>query len=37
MIDVPLFWQRWRLDSPRLTALTDAVREAARRHLRPSP
>jgi len=37
VIDVPLFWQRWRLDSPRLTALTDAVREAARRHLRPSP
>lgn len=34
VIDVPLFWQRWRLDSPRLTALTDAVREAARRHLR---
>jgi LysR family transcriptional regulator (chromosome initiation inhibitor) len=37
VIDVPLFWQRWRLDSPRLTALTDAVREAARRHLRHSP
>jgi LysR family transcriptional regulator, chromosome initiation inhibitor len=34
VIDVPLFWQRWRLDSPRLTALTDAVREAARKHLR---
>ena len=34
VIDVPLFWQRWRLDSPRLTALSDAVREAARRHLR---
>jgi LysR family transcriptional regulator, chromosome initiation inhibitor len=33
VIDVPLFWQRWRLDSARLTALTDAVREAARRHL----
>ena len=26
VIDVPLHWQRWRLDSPRLTALTDAVR-----------
>ena len=34
VLDVPLFWQRWRLDSPRLTALTDAVREAAGRHLR---
>ena len=33
VIDVPLFWQRWRLDSPRLTTLTDAVREAAGRHL----
>jgi LysR family transcriptional regulator, chromosome initiation inhibitor len=34
VLDVPLFWQRWRLDSPRLTILTDAVREAAGRHLR---
>jgi LysR family transcriptional regulator (chromosome initiation inhibitor) len=34
VLDVPLFWQRWRLDSPRLTTLTDAVREAAARHLR---
>ena len=33
VIDVPLYWQRWRLDSARLTALTTAVREAARRHL----
>jgi LysR family transcriptional regulator, chromosome initiation inhibitor len=33
VIDVPLYWQRWRLDSARLTALTDAVQEAARRHL----
>lgn len=33
VIDVPLHWQRWRLDSARLTALTSAVREAARRHL----
>ncbi len=32
-LDVPLYWQRWRLDSPRLTALTGAVREAARSHL----
>ena len=34
VLDVPLFWQRWRLDSPRLTTLTDAVREAAGSHLR---
>jgi LysR family transcriptional regulator (chromosome initiation inhibitor) len=34
--DVPLYWQRWRLDSPRLTMLTDAVRTAARRNLRPA-
>ena len=34
VLDVPLFWQRWRLDSPRLTTLTDAVREAAGQHLR---
>lgn len=33
VIDVPLHWQRWRLDSARLTALTSAVRKAARRHL----
>jgi LysR family transcriptional regulator, chromosome initiation inhibitor len=32
-LDVPLYWQRWRLDSPRLTVLTGAVREAAQRHL----
>jgi LysR family transcriptional regulator, chromosome initiation inhibitor len=33
VIDVPLHWQRWRLDSPRLTALTNAVQTAAERHL----
>jgi LysR family transcriptional regulator (chromosome initiation inhibitor) len=33
VIDVPLHWQRWRLDSPRLTALTDAVRTGACRQL----
>src|SRR5487761_134672 len=32
-IDVPLYWQRWRLDSPKLAALTTAVRTAAARHL----
>jgi LysR family transcriptional regulator, chromosome initiation inhibitor len=33
VVDVPLYWQRWRLDSPRLAALTDEVRDAAARHL----
>jgi LysR family transcriptional regulator, chromosome initiation inhibitor len=33
VIDIPLHWQRWRLDSPKLAALTDAVRTAAARHL----
>jgi len=32
-IDVPLYWQRWRVDSPRLAGLTEAVRRAARAHL----
>ena len=35
VIDIPLHWQRWRLDSPKLAALTAAVRAAAR-HLLPS-
>jgi len=34
VIDIPLYWQRWRLDSPRLTALTTSVRTAAARYLR---
>lgn len=34
VIDVPLHWQRWRLDSPKLAALTAAVRATAARHLR---
>lgn len=34
-VDVPLHWQRWRLDSPTLTRLTAAVRAAARVTLRP--
>ena len=34
MIDVPLHWQRWRLDSPKLATLTTAVRVAAARQLR---
>jgi LysR family transcriptional regulator (chromosome initiation inhibitor) len=33
VIDVPLYWQRWRLDSARVATLTEAVRQAARRHL----
>ena len=33
--DVPLYWQRWRLESPALAELTTAVRAAARRRLRP--
>lgn len=39
-VDVPLFWQRWRLDTDALVALTDDVRRAARRGLRrggPTP
>lgn len=33
-VDVPLFWQRWRLDSPTLDRLSDVVRRAARPVLR---
>ena len=28
-LDVPLFWQCWKLDSPLVEAITDAVRSAA--------
>jgi len=28
-IDVPLYWQVWRLRSPRITRLTDAIRTSA--------
>ena len=28
-LDVPLYWHRWRLDSPALKALSEAVRRAA--------
>lgn len=34
-LDIPLVWQRWRLDSPALDALTAAVRRAAAHALRP--
>jgi LysR family transcriptional regulator (chromosome initiation inhibitor) len=33
-VDVPLHWVRWRLDSPALERLSDAVHAAARAHLR---
>jgi LysR family transcriptional regulator (chromosome initiation inhibitor) len=33
-LDVPLYWQRWRLDSPALAALTEAVRATAATALR---
>jgi LysR family transcriptional regulator (chromosome initiation inhibitor) len=33
-LDVPLYWQRWRLDSPTLDELTAAVTEAATGALR---
>jgi LysR family transcriptional regulator (chromosome initiation inhibitor) len=29
-VEVPLHWQQWKLDSPALAALTQAVLEAAR-------
>lgn len=35
-LDVPLYWQRWRIDSVVLGALTDTVLEAAGRVLRAS-
>lgn len=34
--DVPLYWQRWRLESPVLDALTEVVRRTAREVLRRS-
>jgi LysR family transcriptional regulator (chromosome initiation inhibitor) len=33
-VDVPLYWQAWRLHSPRIDRLSDAVAEAARTGLR---
>jgi LysR family transcriptional regulator (chromosome initiation inhibitor) len=35
-VDVPLHWQRWRLESSVLDRLTEAVRRAARSALRPA-
>jgi LysR family transcriptional regulator (chromosome initiation inhibitor) len=34
-IDVVLYWQQWRLRSPALDRVAEAVREAARVHLEP--
>ncbi|MER6631184.1 LysR family transcriptional regulator ArgP [Streptomyces sp. NPDC000987] len=36
-LDVPLYWQQWKLDSPALAAVADAVTEAAAAALRPGP
>ena len=33
-VDAPLYWQQWKLDSPALAAVTDAVTEAAAAALR---
>ena len=35
-IDVPLFWQQWKLDSPALAAVADAVARAAAVALQPT-
>ncbi|SES00497.1 LysR family transcriptional regulator ArgP [Actinokineospora terrae] len=35
VLDVPLFWQQWKLDSPALSATSDAVFAAARARLEP--
>ena len=35
-IDVPLYWQQWKLDSPALTTVADVVGEAAAAALRPA-
>lgn len=36
-LDVPLYWHRWRLASPALEAVTQAVRAAAKASLRQVP
>ena len=33
-LDVSLYWQRWKIDSPLLNQLSTAVRETAAKHLR---
>lgn len=37
VVDVPLYWQQWRLDSPPLAALTAAVTRAAAAALEQGP
>ena len=32
IVSVPLYWQHWRLESPRLARLTESVHRAASRH-----
>ncbi|SEG89169.1 transcriptional regulator, LysR family [Actinacidiphila yanglinensis] len=34
-VDVPLYWQQWKLDSPDLAAVAEAVSRAAAGHLSP--
>ncbi|WP_329129833.1 LysR family transcriptional regulator ArgP [Streptomyces sp. NBC_01476] len=36
-VDVPLYWQQWKLDSPPLAAVATAVAAAAARSLAPAP
>ncbi|NKX55636.1 LysR family transcriptional regulator ArgP [Arthrobacter mobilis] len=36
-LDVPLYWQRWKISSPLLELLTEAVRTTATEALRPGP
>ncbi|WP_129660354.1 ArgP/LysG family DNA-binding transcriptional regulator [Rothia uropygialis] len=33
-IDIPIYWQRWTIDSPALQTLTEAIRATARQRLR---
>jgi LysR family transcriptional regulator (chromosome initiation inhibitor) len=33
-VDVPLYWQQWKLDSPALSAVADAVAATAAAALR---
>jgi LysR family transcriptional regulator (chromosome initiation inhibitor) len=34
-VDVPLYWQQWKLDSPALAAVAEAVARAAATALHP--
>jgi LysR family transcriptional regulator (chromosome initiation inhibitor) len=34
-LEIPLYWQRWTLESPLLADLTEAVRSVARREMHP--